>query len=445
MSAHTPVNNTLITSIDQLKAFMLARCKPSDQWVIGTEHEKFGMSLIREARPVFHQEIEEIFFAFEKKGWMAVREREDNSSQETIIALQKDGASITLEPGGQLELSGAPLSNLEEMSFELDKHLEELKEVSEPLGIIWSGLGTDPTPPSQTPKMPKARYGVMRAYLPSKGNLALHMMHSTCTIQTNLDYADEEDAMRKLRLGLYLQPLVMAMFANSFLLDGQLRKGSCARSLIWQNTDNDRYLYPAEWLDEGTPITNYISWALKTPMFFIARNGNYIDCAGLPFEQFMKTGFQGYQATMGDFELHLSTLFPDTRLKQHLEVRGADMSSPEYVKALSALHVGLMYDERSLVNTLNHFEGISADELWQARKQLDIKGLKTELQGKTFQKHAEIILDYAHAGLSRREPNAVKYLKPLSTAIKQGLTPASMNRHLWSEGYVSLMQGTRLA
>jgi len=445
MSAFTPSNDTPIESIDQLKDFMLARCKTSEQWVIGTEHEKFGFSTRTGKRPTFKGEIEELFFAFEREGWSVNRELTPKGELGDIISLSRDGANITLEPGGQLELSGAPLHSLEEMANELDSYLEELSFLSEPLGLIWSGLGTDPTPHSETPKMPKARYGVMRKYLPTKGSLALQMMHSTCTIQTNLDYANESDAMRKLRAGLYLQPLVMAMFANSFALDNTLRNGTCARSEIWLNTDNDRYLYPALWLAEDTPLMNYVQWAIKTPMFFIARDGQYIDCAGLPFKQFMKEGFQGHTANIGDFELHLSTLFPDTRLKQHLEVRGADMSSPAYVKALSALHVGLMYDNKALDQTLSHFESISADSLWKARAQVDAQGLKTELNGVSFQQHAEQILEIAFGGLSRREFASVHLLEPLINSIRRGESPASRNKSLWSGNYEGLMKGTRLA
>ena len=445
MSAFTPNNMTPIESLYQLKDFMLARCKQPEQWRIGTEHEKFGLVLLKQERPQFIGGIEEIFLAFEKEGWLAVRELNPDGQEGAIISLQKDGASLTLEPGGQLELSGAPLAKLSEMSAELDQHLDDLKRISEPLGMIWSGLGTDPTPPSETPKMPKARYGVMHSYLPTRGDLALHMMHSTCTIQTNLDYSSEADAMRKLRLGIYLQPIVMAMFANSFLLDWQLRQGTCARSQIWLNTDPDRYLYPADWLAEDTPIMHYIEWAISTPMFFIARNGQYLDCAGLPFKQFMKDGFQGHQATMGDFELHLSTLFPDTRIKQHFEVRGADMSSSEYVKALSAFHVGLMYDEVALTGALEHFESIGAEDLWQARAQLDQEGLKTRLAGQSFQEHGEFLLDLAHAGLSRWEPQSIELLSPLIKNVKQGLSPADLNRHLWAQGYKTLMKGTQLA
>ena len=445
MSAFTPDDNTPIESLDQLHSFMLARCKNSDEWLIGTEHEKFGYSVNTGARPSFRGQIEELFLSFEREGWVTNRELTPSGEEGDIISLERDGANITLEPGGQLELSGAPLSSLEEMSNELDSHLEELSFLSEPLGLIWSGLGTDPTPHGETPKMPKARYQVMRRYLHTKGSLALQMMHSTSPIQTNLDYANEADAMRKLRAGLYLQPLVMGMFANSFLLDGKLRDGNCARSNIWLNTDNDRYLYPAEWLDENTPLMNYVRWAIKTPMFFIARGGQYIDCSGLPFEQFMRDGVKGHSPTMGDFELHLSTLFPDTRLKQHLEVRGADMSSPDYVKALSALHVGLMYDEQALDQTLSHFESTSAESLWRSRAEVDLQGLNTQLNGQSFQSHAEEILEIARGGLSRREPASVHLLDPVVWSIQRGESPAIRNRALWAEGYEALMRGTRLA
>ena len=406
-----------------------------------------GFSQKRNQRPTFIGEIEELFLALEREGWEATRETSSQKADQvetSIIALHRQGASITLEPGGQLELSGAPLQLLSETAYEVEEHLKLIKRLSDPLGLIWSGVGSDPTPPHLTPRMPKARYEVMRRYLPTRGDLALHMMHSTATIQSNLDYADEKDAMRKLRAALYLQPVVMSMFANSFTLDGRLHSGSCARSTIWLRTDPDRYLYPAEWLDDSAPIRSYIDWALKVPMFFIARDGQYIDCAGLPFDHFMQEGFLGHRATMGDFELHLSTLFPDARLKQHLEVRGADMSTPEYVTALSAFHVGLLYDEQSLDQTLALFESISPQELWTTRRCLDEFGLKTSLGESTLQSFAERLLDLALMGVSRREPGAERYLTPLVSSISAGQTPADRHRQLWGHGYEYLMQGTKL-
>ena len=447
MSAYTPQDDTLIEDLEQLVEFMLKRVKSPDEWVIGTEHEKIGYSIPRGKRPQFQGEIEEVLLAIENRGWQATRERgrDEADGQGAIISLHHQGSSVTLEPGGQLELSGAPVRSLFDTNRELRDHLHLLSEVSEPLGLVWAGLGTDPTPPRLTPKMPKARYGVMRKYLPSRGDLALHMMHSTCTIQSNLDYRNELDAMRKLRASLYVQPIVMAMFANSFLLDDHVQQGTCVRSKIWLNTDPDRYFYPARFLDEEARLIDYVKWAIDVPMFFIARSGEYLDCAGLPFSQYMHDGFSGYKANMGDFELHLSTLFPDARLKQHLEVRGADMSSPEYVTALSAFHVGLLYSEAHLDQCLALFEGVSADMLWEARAQVDEQGLETLLNGQSFQSWALKLLSISKEGLSVWEPGSEQFLDPLIERIERGETPAQYNRSLWLKGYQALIEGTQLA
>ena len=440
MSSQTPIDETPISSVQQLRDFMLAGAKPRSRWVIGTEHEKFGWLDSELRHPPYGgpHGIGQLLSAFEAEGWQATREGA------AIIALVKDGASLTLEPGGQFELSGAPLRTLKEMATEVDEHLADIARLSGPLGISWHGLGSTPIPPDASPKMPKARYEVMRRYLPTRGELALHMMHSTCTIQCNLDYSSEVDAMRKLRAGLYLQPIVMAMFANSFTLDNHLREGSCARSKIWLDTDRDRYLYPARFLEEGATLLEYVEWAITVPMFFIARAGRYLDCAGLPFERFMREGFEGHEATMGDFALHLSTLFPDARLKQHLEVRGADMSSPEYIKALSAFHVGLLYDDQALDETLALFEDLSASELWACRDRVDEEGLHTQLGGRSLQAWGVSLIELSMEGLKRYEEGAEGLLEPLLAKVKMGKTPADENRALWSEGLEGLMKGTRL-
>jgi len=440
MSSQTPIDETPISSVQQLRDFMLAGAKPRARWVIGTEHEKFGWLDAELRHPPYGgpHGIGQLLSAFEAEGWRATREGA------AIIALVKDGASLTLEPGGQFELSGAPLRTLKEMATEVDEHLADINRLSGPLGISWHGLGSTPVPPDASPKMPKARYEVMRRYLPTRGELALHMMHSTCTIQCNLDYSSEADAMRKLRAGLYIQPVVMAMFANSFTLDNHLREGSCARSKIWLDTDPDRYLYPARFLEEGATLLEYVEWAITVPMFFIAREGRYLDCAGLPFERFMREGFEGHEATMGDFALHLSTLFPDARLKQHLEVRGADMSSPEYIKALSALHVGLLYDELALEATLGLFEGVSASELWGCRERVDEEGLQAQLSGRSVQEWGLSLIELSIEGLKRYEEGTEALLEPLFVNVKAGKTPADVHRALWSEGLEALMKGTRL-
>lgn len=440
MSSQTPTDATPISSLEQLRDYMLRGAKPRERWVIGTEHEKFGWLSAEQRHPPYGgpHGIGQLLSAFEAEGWSATREGS------AIIALSKDNASLTLEPGGQFELSGAPLRTLRAMAEEVDQHLQDMSRLSASLGITWHGLGSSPVSLDVTPKMPKARYDVMRRYLPTRGELSLQMMHSTCTIQCNLDFESERDAMRKLRAGLYLQPVVMAMFANSFTLDQRLREGSCARSQIWLNTDNDRYLYPARFLEEGATMLDYVEWAVKVPMFFIAREGRYLDCAGLPFERFMQSGFEGHTATIGDFALHLSTLFPDARLKQHLEVRGADMSSVEYIKALPALHVGLLYDDQGLDACLALFSEVTASELWSARDQVDQLGLSTSLKGRSLQAWGLELIELAIEGLSRYEAESCSLLSPLYEQVKAGETPATLNRALWAGGLEGLMSGTRL-
>ncbi len=440
MSAHTPIDDTPITSLEQLRDYMLLGAKPEERWVIGTEHEKLGWMPSEARNPPYGgpQGIGRLLSAFEEEGWVATKEGA------AIIALTKGKASITLEPGGQLELSGAPLRTLEEMARETDEHLADVRRLSAPLGLTWHGLGSSPTSPDACPKMPKARYEVMRRYLPTRGALAMHMMHATCTVQCNLDFSDEADAMRKLRVGLYMQPAVMAAFANSFTLDHKLREGSCARSQIWLNTDPSRYLYPSSFLAANTPLLAYVEWAVSVPMFFIAREGKYIDCAGLPFERFMREGFKGHTATVGDFALHLSTLFPDTRLKQHLEVRGADMSDAAYIKALSALHVGVLYDELALEGAIGMFEEVTAEQLWAARAAVDAEGLRADLAGRPLLAWARDLVSLARAGLTRREPASVGLLEPLEENLRAGRCPADLNRPLWGAGVEALMAGTRI-
>ena len=440
MSAHIPINEEMIQDQNQLVDYMLQGCKSKDEWVIGTEHEKFLWSTALKKRPDYHgpQGVFALLSAFENDGWLAHREGHD------IVALTHNGASITLEPGGQLELSGAPLKSLHAMSHEMDTHIQAVRKHAEPLNLICSGLGSDAIPPALSPRMPKARYDVMRRYLGSKGELALHMMHNTATVQCNLDFASAEDAMQKLRVSLYIQPIVMAIFANSFVLDQQLQSGTCARSRIWLATDNDRYLYPAHFLDPKASIEDYVEWAIQVPMFFIARDGKYLDCSGVPFKQFMQQGWQGHQANLGDFALHLSTLFPDARLKQHLEVRAADMSTLAYAKALSALHVGLLYDQDNLDHLSERFTTIDATQLWQARSQVDEKGLQTMLADQSFQQWGEELLRLAQTGLQRYETGTDVYLDPVLEQVQAGLAPADHHRSHWDGHLHNLMVSCRL-
>jgi glutamate--cysteine ligase len=356
----------------------------------------------------------------------------------------KNKASLTLEPGGQFELSGAPLKTLTQLENEIQAHFDELAIYSKALNLSWHGLGATPWyTPAQMPKMPKARYGIMRKYLPTQGRLASYMMHNTCTVQANMDFRDEADAMKKLRVGLFLQPVVMAMFANSPALNGELTGGYCARSAIWKETDVQRYLYPAHFLKPNQSVMDYVKWAVDINLFFIVRDQAYLDCSGLGFQDFLKNGYQGHHANVGDFALHLSTLFPDVRLKQYIEVRGADMSSIDYMKALPAFHIGILYDEQAMDEVLSLFKTVSAEELWTCRALVDQQGLHTLLQGKSLQQWGSALIKISRAALDRRGERS-DFLNTLEEQVAQNLNPAQKIINAWSQGKEAVLNATRL-
>lgn len=443
MSSLTPIDATRLREPAQLVEFMAAGGKPRERWVVGTEHEKLGWWPDRGTYPTFEGDrgIGRLLESLAAEaGWEATRDGDD------IIALARDRATITLEPGGQLELSGAPLRSLLDTEAELDAHLAEVAAYSAPLGITWSGLGIAPVRTAdEMPRMPKPRYGIMRRYLPTRGRLAPYMMHSTCTVQANYDYADEGDALRKLRASLYLQPLVMAAFANSTVVHGQITPERTWRARVWEETDPDRYFYPPSFLEPGAGFREYVEWALDVPMFFIYRDGRYLDCAGLPFRELMARGYQGHEANLGDFALHLSTLFPDARLKQHLEVRGADMGPRAYVLALPALHAGVLYDDEALDRCLALFADVGHAELAALRRAVPLEGFDARLGGASVHELLTDVLRLAREGLGRWEPAAVRLLDPLAEAVAARHTPADRVRDLWSGDAGALMAATRIA
>ena len=429
MSSLTPVDGTPITSLKQMVDFIRAGGKTPDRWVIGTEHEKLGWWPDRQTYPDFHDPrgIGPLLESLVAQGWRATREGPD------IIALAKAGATITLEPAGQLELSGAPLKTLAETAAETDAHFAELKAASAPFGLQWMGIGAAPVgTPAQMPRVPKARYGIMRRYLATTGRYGLHMMHCTCSIQANFDFSDEQDAMRMLRAGLYLQPLVTAAFANSPVTEGKLTDLQSFRARIWEDTDNARYVFPAILLDPAATLSDYVNWALDVPMYFIVRDGVYLDYTGRSFRQFMAEGLDDHTATMGDFALHLSTLFPETRLKQHLEVRGADMGGRDDVIAMPALHTGIFYDKPTLDDCLRLFDGVDYAEWWRARHELSIKGIGATLSGRPMRDWMLDVLTLSRQGLTRYEPGAVGYLDSLTARVRAGESPADRIRAAWT-------------
>lgn len=442
MSSQTPVDATPIEDVDQLVAHIASGAKPRERWVVGTEHEKFGWWPDRQTYPTFDDPrgIRPLLESLESQGWRATREGAD------IIALAKDRATITLEPAGQLELSGAPLKRLTQTAAELDGHLAELAAASAPFGLQWMGIGAAPVlTPAQMPRVPKARYGIMRRYLATTGRYGLHMMHCTCSIQANFDFQDPDDAMRMLRAGLYLQPLVTAAFANSPVVEGTLSDLQSFRARIWEDTDNARYVFPKTLLDPASTLRAYVEWALDVPMYFISRGGEYLDYTGRSFRQFMADGFDGYTANMGDFELHLSTLFPETRLKTHLEVRGADMGSRDDVIAMPALHLGIFYDKPTLDACLQLFEGVDYAEWWRARHELSIKGIKASLNGRPMRDWMLDVLTLARQGLARVEPEAVGFLDGLQARVEANESPADRIRRGWTGAVPDLVDQVRLA
>jgi glutamate--cysteine ligase len=351
MSNPGEVDATPITSRAQLVAWFEAGCRPAAQFRIGTEHEKFGFRHDDLRPPPYQPDgIGEILRRMAGPGWEPILD------QGNVIGLkgagENRGASISLEPGGQFELSGAPLESLHETEAELNRHFAELRQVADPLGIGFAPLGFHPLATrAEMPWMPKSRYAIMRRYMPGKGTLGLDMMLRTCTVQVNLDFASEADMVRKLRTSIALQPVATALFANSPFTEGRPNGFLSMRAHVWTDTDPDRSGIPAVVFEPGFGFERYVDWLLDVPMYFLQRDGGLIDVAGASFRDFMagRLPFRpGELPTIGDFADHTTTVFTDVRLKRFLEMRGADAGRPSMMLAQSALWVGLLYDEAAL-------------------------------------------------------------------------------------------------
>jgi glutamate--cysteine ligase len=416
-----------IKSRDDLVQIFHEACKPAAQFRIGAEKEKFGV--LAGGRPVrYATEIVRIFDHLVKShGWSP----EPETPGGPVIALTRKGASITLEPGGQLELSGAPFENIHQVCAEFTAHLREIDPPSRELGITWLGLGFHPFARREDLEwVPKQRYGIMREYLPTRGGHALDMMLRTSTVQANFDFSTQFDAMRKLRVALRLSPLTTAMFANSPFYEGKPFGGVTFRGRVWLDVDPDRSgLVPGVWKD-GATFDDYVEWALDVPMFLLKRDGKPVANTGQTFRSFWKSGYQGHAATQADWQLHLNTLFPEVRLKKTIEVRGADAQGPATACALAALWTGIFYDERALAAA----EALSADfghaEVAALREHVWQKGLAAPWRGATLAPLAERVIDLAKGGLERRAFKSKKgndervHLKRLEENVARGLTPA---------------------
>jgi glutamate--cysteine ligase len=421
-------NDSPIASYDDLLALFFDAQKPASEQRIGAEMEKFGV--YHDGRPVPYEGVSgvsAILSTLAKSGWNP----EAESDGGPVIALTRRGASVTLEPGSQLELSGAPLLTVHEIYEELVEHVRELEPFSREHGIRWLGVGFHPFAKRDAYAMvPKQRYSVMRDYLPTRGQLALDMMLRTSTVQANFDYHSETDAMTKMRVALKLSPLTTAMFANSPFYEGAPFGGKSYRAKVWLDTDPDRSgLVPALW-KKNASFVDYVEWALDVPMFMFKRGGEKIVNTGQSFRSFWKSGFSGHKPTKLDWQTHINTLFPEVRLKRTIEVRGADSQGFEMAAALPALWAGILYDAEALRAADAMTADWTHDEVNATRKAIWQKGLGAPFRAGTLVPIAERLLEIAEQGLERRAKKDAagrderRHLAGLKALVARGLSPS---------------------
>ena len=429
----TGANDPVIESRDQLISVFARGEKPAEKWRIGTEHEKFVYALADHHAPSYDEQggIRALLDGLTRFGWKPILEGDN------VIALAGADGTISLEPAGQLELSGAPLENLHATCAETDRHLQQVKEVGDALGIGFLSLGMWPDKRREDlPVMPKGRYGIMLRHMPRVGTMGLDMMLRTCTIQTNLDYGSEADMVRKFRTSLALQPLATALFANSPFTEGKPNGYLSYRSHIWSDTDPARTGMLPFVFEDGFGYERYADYALDVPMYFVYREGRYIDAAGQSFRDFLKgrlPALPGEKPTVSDWNDHLSTAFPEVRLKSFLEMRGADGGPRNRICALPALWVGLLYDQGALDAAWDLVKGWSIEDRQVLRDSVPKLGLDAPLPGgQTLRDIAPQVLEIARGGLASRARldasgnNETGYLDPLHEVVARGRTPAEI-------------------
>ncbi|NIJ19747.1 glutamate--cysteine ligase [Sphingomonas naasensis] len=426
-------NAAVIEDRAQLVDYFARGEKPRDRWRIGTEHEKFVFSTRDHHAPSYDEPggIRDLLMALTSYGWKPVEERGK------VIALSGPDGTISLEPAGQFELSGAPLDNLHETCAEAGRHLKQVKAVGDQLGVGFLGLGMwhDKTR-AELPIMPKGRYKIMLSHMPRVGNLGLDMMLRTCTIQVNLDYASEADMAKKFRVGLALQPLATALFANSPFTEGKPNGFLSFRSHIWSDTDPARTGMLPFVFEGGFGYERYTDYALDVPMYFVYRDGEYIDAAGQSFRDFLEgklPAYPGHKPTIDDWADHLSTAFPEVRMKQFLEMRGADGGRWGRICALPAFWVGLLYDDAALDAAWELVKGWSMEEREALRSAVPKLALDAPIPGGGKLKDiAGEVLDIAASGLNARGrlnasgDNESGFLDPLREIVRTGRVPAQI-------------------
>ncbi|HVF33751.1 MAG TPA: glutamate--cysteine ligase [Candidatus Saccharimonadia bacterium] len=437
MSGPSTVQETPVESRAQLVDYIAGGGKPESQWRIGTEHEKFGFNLdtLRALPYDGPRGIEAMLRGLARFGWDEVREHGK------LIALTRRDGSITLEPAGQLELSGAPLETVHQTCCEVESHLAEVRQVADELGVGFLGMGFQPKwKREDMPWMPKGRYQIMRDYMPKRGTLGLDMMTRTCTVQVNLDFADEADMVKKFRVGLALQPVATALFADSPFTEGKPNGFLSYRSHVWSDTDPDRTGMLGFVFRDGFGYERWVDYLLDVPMYFVARDGEYVDASGQSFRDFMLgklPALPGRLPTLKDWADHMTTAFPEVRLKRFLEMRGADGGPWNRLCALPAFWVGLLYDQDALDAAWTLVSDFSLEEREALRNDVPRTALKTKFRGRTVRELALEALAISAHGLKRRarlNARGVDESVFLETPIEfaqAGVTPAERKLELF--------------
>lgn len=430
-SDHDPAADRPVRELDELEQVFRSVEKPKAAWRIGIELEKFGVGA-SDGRPLQyegdHGVLRVLSSLADSHGWTPKGERVGGP----IISLERGASSITLEPGAQLELSGAPSENIHEISDELASHMRELEGVTREMGLSWLAVGFHPLARQEDlPWVPKQRYGIMKRYLPTKGGGALDMMRRTATVQANLDFSDEADAMAKLRVCLVLAPLINAMTANSPFKEGKLAGKKSVRGEVWLDMDPSRSgLIAPLWSKSELRYRDYVEWALDAGMFLFYRGGQVVANTGQTFRDFMQNGFEGHRASYADWKLHVNTLFPEARIKSTFEVRPCDSLPTDLACSVPALYTGLLYDDEALARARAFAATFRFDEVQAARPELVRLGLGAQIGQRSARELALELLDIASAGLARRGRRDASgqdervHLAKLSKLVEAGLSPA---------------------
>lgn len=418
---------------DQLAQFLADGCKPKADWRIGTEHEKFGYCKDTLNPLPFEGErsIEAVLGALrDRHNWTEVREGGK------LTGLEKEGANVSLEPGGALELSGAPLETIHETCDEVNQHLREVMDIASEIGVSFIGLGAAPIwTHEDMPLMPKGRYQLMDAYMGKVGTMGRTMMRRTCTVQVNLDFGSEADMIQKMRVAIALQPVATALFANSPFFENKLNGHKSWRSRVWRDLDADRTGMIPFIFDEGFGFERWVQYALDVPMYFVYRDGKYIDALGMSFRDFLVgklPALPGEIATLSDWADHLTTAFPEARMKKYIEMRGADGGPWRRLCALPAFWVGLMYDQTALDAAWDLVKGFTAEQRDALRVAASVDGLQAKVEGINMHELAREAVAISQAGLQARArpgagglvPDETHFLNALHESIETGKVPA---------------------